>query len=81
MPLVTPMVEIDGTPYLDGGIADSIPFRHALEEGCDKLIVVLTREHGYVKTTEKAIRITDKLYKKYPKIVEAMENGVQAATK
>lgn len=25
MPLVTPMVEIDGVPYLDGGIADSIP--------------------------------------------------------
>jgi len=48
-----------------------------LEEGCDKLIVVLTREHGYVKTTEKAIRITDKLYKKYPKIVEAMDTRAE----
>lgn len=48
-----------------------------MEEGCDKLIVVLTREHGYVKTTEKAIRITDKLYKKYPKIVEAMDTRAE----
>ena len=73
LPLLFQPVKIGRHYYLDGGIADSIPFQHALDEGCDKLIVVLTREHGYVKTTEKAIRITDKLYKKYPKIVESMD--------
>ena len=57
LPILFQPVKIGRHYYLDGGIADSIPFRHALEEGCDKLIVVLTREHGYVKTTEKAIRI------------------------
>ena len=29
IPVVSPMVEIDGVPYLDGGIADSIPLIHA----------------------------------------------------
>ena len=77
LPILFQPVKIGRHYYLDGGIADSIPFRHALEEGCDKLIVVLTREHGYVKTTEKAIRITDKLYKKYPKIVEAMDTRAE----
>lgn len=27
-------VEINGGPYYDGGIADAIPVRHAMEEGC-----------------------------------------------
>ena len=31
IPVVSPMVEIDGVPYLDGGIADSIPLIHAME--------------------------------------------------
>ena len=35
--------------------------------------MVLTRERGYVKTREKAIGISAKLYKKYPKIVEGLE--------
>ena len=60
-----------------GGIADSIPYEHALAEGCDRLIVVLTRERGYVKKTEKAVRFTDKLYKKYPKIVESMDSRAE----
>lgn len=53
LPILFQPVKIGRHYYLDGGIADSIPFRHALEEGCDKLIVVLTREHGYVKTLRK----------------------------
>ena len=49
MPLVSPMVNIDGVPYLDGGVADSVPIRHALKSGNDKIIVVLTRSPGYRK--------------------------------
>ena len=73
LPILFQPVKIGTHYYLDGGIADSIPYEHALEEGCDKLLVVLTRERGYVKTTEKATRVTDRLYKKYPKIVEDMD--------
>ena len=52
MPLVSPMVNIDGVPYLDGGVADSVPIRHALKSGNDKIIVVLTRNPGYRKKPE-----------------------------
>lgn len=77
LPILFQPVKIGNHYYLDGGIADSIPFEHALEEGCDKLIVVLTRERGYVKTTERAIHVTDRLYKKYPKIVEDMDSRAE----
>lgn len=77
LPILFQPVKLGKRYYLDGGISDSIPFEHALEEGCDKLIVVLTRERGYVKTTEKATRLTDRLYKKYPKIVEDMDTRAE----
>ena len=34
---------------------------------------MLTRERGYVKTAERAVKITNSLYRKYPKAVEALE--------
>lgn len=70
LPILFQPVRIGNCCYLDGGLSDSVPFEHAMEEGCDKIIVVLTRERGYVKTTEKTKSLTDRLYKKYPKVVE-----------
>ena len=74
MPILTPMITIDGIPYLDGGITDSIPFRHAFDEGCDRCVVVLTRKQGTTPSSlnpaeKKAI---EKLYKEYPNLILAM---------
>lgn len=33
---------IDGSPYYDGALADPVPVDHALEMGCDKVVVILT---------------------------------------
>lgn len=49
IPLLTPAVMIDDVPYLDGGLADSVPVEHALNSGNDKVVVVLTRNIGYRK--------------------------------
>ena len=43
------MVNIDDVPYLDGGLADSIPIRHALHQNNEKIVVILTRNPGYRK--------------------------------
>ena len=36
MPLAAPIANVDGIPYMDGGLADSIPIEYALEKGNDK---------------------------------------------
>lgn len=77
LPVLFQPVKIGRRYYLDGGIADSIPYQHALKQGCDKLVVVLTRERGYVKKTERAVRLTDGLYHRYPKIVEALDSRAE----
>lgn len=40
----------------------------------DKNIVILTRPREYVKRPEQAFKVIAKLYKKYPKVVEALQN-------
>ena len=73
LPVLFQPVKVGHHYYLDGGIADSIPYRRAMKAGCDKIIVVLTRERGYIKKKEKSGRIVNSLYRKYPKVVETME--------
>lgn len=74
MPLVTPIVNIDGVPYLDGGLADSVPLKHALETGNDKVIVILTRNAGYRKkmVSRGMARIYKKAYRSYPNCVKTI---------
>lgn len=74
LPVLFQPVKVGHHYYLDGGIADSIPYKQAMKEGCDKNIVVLTRERNYVKKTEKGIKISSFLYNKYPNIVEDLYN-------
>lgn len=73
LPILFQPVKVGKHYYLDGGLSDSIPYKQAIKEGCDKNIVILTRERGYVKKQERAGKISQKLYKKYPKIVEDLE--------
>ncbi len=73
IPLASSMVDIDGTPYLDGGLADSIPIIRALKTGHTKNVVILTRNKGYRK---KAIRKSRALYqaayRDYPNLVKTI---------
>jgi predicted patatin/cPLA2 family phospholipase len=73
LPVLFPPVKLGNQEYLDGGIADPIPYKKALDEGCDKVVVILTRERGFVKQEEKATNLINRAYRKYPKIVERMK--------
>lgn len=70
LPLLFPPIEIGGKLYMDGGISDSIPFKQAISEGCDKLIVILTRERGYIKQNESAQKMVLRAFRKYPGFCE-----------
>lgn len=74
MPLLFPVYHLDGGTYLDGGAADAIPYRRALEKGCDKLVVVLTRERSYRRQPEKLQPVMDLRYHKYPNFCQTMRD-------
>ena len=73
IPIFSPMVEIEGKQYLDGGTTDPIPVKKALEDGCDRVVVILTRPRGYQKQPEGFRKIYRRKFKKYPAMVEALD--------
>lgn len=74
MPLVTPIVNIDDIPYLDGGLADSVPLKHAKELGNEKIVVILTRNIGYRKkrVSRGLAEVYRRAYQSYPNLVRAI---------
>ena len=77
LPLLFPIYDIGGSPCLDGGVADPIPYERAFEVGCDRVIVILTRERGYVRGHEKAEKLVDMTYRKYPKFLDVMHRRAE----
>lgn len=73
LPLAAPMVTIDGVPYLDGGVADSVPLRRALETGHKRNVLILTRPYGYRKTfPDKKARMYVAFFNRYPNLVKSI---------
>ncbi len=71
MPFVSQPVTIKGRHYLDGGIADSIPFEWLLSRNCGKIVVVLTRDLSYRKKPMQE-HLVKLFYRDYPKLSEQL---------
>lgn len=72
LPFFSAPIIINNQPYMDGGLATPIPFKKALEDGFEKVVVITTRDITYRKDEtkrqkEKALKL---LYGKYPKFIE-----------
>lgn len=72
LPLLSKPIDYKGRRLMDGGIGEAIPVDRALEQGCEKLVIVLTRHRGYYKEPSKGIKLVEKVYKAYPKLIEVM---------
>lgn len=74
IPVLSPPVAFGGQLYCDGGTADPIPFRKALADGCERLIVVLTRHRGYRKPPQRFRPIYRRALRAYPALVDTLEH-------
>lgn len=77
LPYVSKIVNVDGTPMLDGGIVDSIPVVRAMETGHSQNVVVLTRNKGY-RSQEKDRKIPPFVYRNYPRLRVVLSHRVAA---
>lgn len=73
LPLLAPIVNVDGVPYMDGGLAEAIPVKKGKELG-DKVVVVLTQSPGYRKKPLKSglLKLYRRSYKQYPKFLKTL---------
>lgn len=73
IPVACHPVELNGTPYFDGGLTDAIPVRRAMERGCEKLVVLLTKNRNYVRKPQGMRGLYRRVCRRYPRSVDAID--------
>lgn len=73
IPAVCRPVCLHGVPYYDGGLSDAIPVRRALEQGCNRLVVILSKNRGYLRKPQKLRFLYSRICHQYPQVVEAID--------
>ncbi|MBO6138322.1 MAG: patatin family protein [Lachnospiraceae bacterium] len=74
VPAVNKPYPFENRLYYDGGLSDPIPVKKALSDGCDKLVIVLTRPKNYYRSPSKDRKVALLLKKKFPKAAAALQN-------
>lgn len=74
MPVVMPPVQIDGTTWVDGALGPSggIPLDAAQADGQERVLVVLTRERGFVKQPVRTPHLLKAWFRRFPAVAEAL---------
>ena len=72
IPVVCRPYLVDGIPCYDGGLADPVPIQKAINDGCDKVVVVLTRPRDFLRERKSDERTARILRRRYPKAAEQL---------
>lgn len=81
IPIVCKPYKHNNNYYYDGGIIDPIPFKKAFEDGCTKVIVLLTRPISCKRKLENDAKFYKALKNKYPDLMKAMYNRPEVYNK
>lgn len=76
LPFICPPKKLRGNMYMDGSLADSLPVQRALDCGCDKVVIILTKAEIHEATDYRKYKLlVDMFYgRKYPKLAETILN-------
>lgn len=76
MPFVSEMVDVDGSPCLDGGCSVKIPYQWAIDNGYEKILVIRTRPEYFrhQEDSKRVQEINERFYRNYPKLVKLLNN-------
>ena len=77
VPVACEPYEIDGVPYYDGGIADQIPVQKTIDDGYDRIVVILTRPKDTVREQKRDIGPARILKRSHPEAAEKLLNRYQ----
>ena len=72
VPVIDRAYEINGRAYYDGGLADPIPYKKAFADGCDRLVIILTRPKDRLRYPGKDGKFALLLEKKYPETAKRL---------
>lgn len=74
LPMLSPMVKLEGKWHLDGGLVAPIPLSKSRQDGNAKNVVILTRDQNYKKSPQKLIGAAKIKYRNFPNLVRGLEH-------
>lgn len=77
LPIFSRFIKIDDNLYTDAGITTMIPVQQALDEGCDKLLIVTTKDPNFVRKPIKKSSLwilKNLIYRKYKQLTWDLSN-------
>lgn len=74
VPIACKPYEINDEKYYDGGISDPIPYEKAFKDGCDKLIIILTKPKDFFRESKSDVKFSKLFKKSYSKSAEKLKN-------
>ncbi len=77
LPFMCRPYRIGDTEYYDGALGDPVPVRKALDEGCDKVVLILTRPEDVPRTPQRDEKYAARIQKQYPKAAEALRHRAE----
>ncbi len=77
LPIVGKPVFVDGVPFYDGGMSDPVPVEKALNDGCEKIVLILTKPKDVLRTPGKDAYAAKLLKKKYPNSSKGLEKRAE----
>ncbi len=72
LPVVCKPCFIDGVPYYDGGVSDPVPIDKAFADGCEKVVLILTKPIEISSASSRNAAAAKILKSKYPNTSAAM---------
>lgn len=78
IPAVCRPVMLQGVPYYDGGLSDAIPVGRAMQQGCDRLVVILSKPRSYRRKPQKYRFLYSHFCHRYPNVVQAIDHRHEA---
>lgn len=75
IPLVSKPIRRNGRTFFDGGLSDPIPVKRALDSGCDKIVVTLTRPETYHKKHWMSLKAAGAVPGKYPEMAKLLKES------
>lgn len=77
IPFVCRPYEVEGVPYYDDALGDTIPIQKAFELGCDKVVLILTKPKDMIRTAGKDRVFAGRIQKKYPLSAERLRHRAE----
>ena len=66
LPVLCSPYMVNWLPYYDGALGDPVPIEKAFQQGCDKVVLVLTRPAHTPRGPGKDAFFADRIQRKYP---------------